>query len=84
MKKSKKQKEIDFIKVCLLIVAVLLILFTISMVITFWRCGNVPDTLVTCFFATFSFEIVGCVCIKVFKIKFPDKKKEEDNGEPFG
>lgn len=84
-KKTRKEREIDFIKLCLLVVAILLIAFTITMIRTFWMCGSVPDTLVTCFFATFSFEIIGCVCIKVFKMKYPDKKKEEnEDGENFG
>ena len=85
-RKSLKEKEVDFIKLCLLVVAILLISYTIISQIIFVKTGEEMGTLTTCFFAAFSFEIIGCVCIKVFKIKFPDKRKEneEDNGESFG
>lgn len=79
-RRTRKQKEIDFIKVCLLVVCILLIVFTVVMIDTFRKYGAVPDTLVTCFFATFSFEIIGCALIKIFKLKFPQQKdKEEEN-----
>ncbi len=81
-KKTKKEKQIDFIKLCLLVVAVLLITFTIVMIDTFRTYGAVPDTLVTCFFATFSFEIIGCVLIKIFKTIYPDRHK--DGGDAVG
>lgn len=78
-RKTKLDRQIDFIKVCLLVVAVLLVIFTAVIITIFKETGCEPSTLITCFFATFSFEIIGCVLIKIFKLKFPSKKEDNDN-----
>lgn len=77
-KKSLKNKEIDFMKLCLLLVFVLLISFTIVILILFSKTGTEPSTLITAFFTTFSFELVSCALIRIFKLKFPSKKNNED------
>lgn len=53
----------------------IIITFTIAMIILFALFGTVPDTLITCFFATFGGEVLSCALIKIFKIR-----KEESNG----
>lgn len=45
------------------------IIFTIVMIILFWKFQSIPDVLVTCFFAVFGGEVLSCALIKMFKIK---------------
>lgn len=78
MKQTKKNKSINTLTICLIVVAVLLIAYTSVVLYLFLKTGNEPSTLTTCFFATFSFEVVGCTAIKIFKIKFPAKEKNDD------
>ena len=77
-KKSKKEKELDTIKIVLLVVCVLIIIFTAVCMYVFSKTGYEPSTLITCFFATFSFELIACAFIKIFKLKFPSKEKEKE------
>ena len=80
-KRSKKEKELDTIKIVLLVVCVLIIIFTAVCLYVFSKTGYEPSTLITCFFATFSFELIACAFIKIFKLKFPDKKDKDNNTE---
>lgn len=52
---------------CLIFSAIMIILFTVSMIITFWWWNTVPDSLIVAFFAAFSCE--GGYCVMVHKIK---------------
>lgn len=51
----------------------MIVAFTVAMIILFSLYGMVPDTLVTCFFATFGGECLSCALIKIFNMK-----KQED------
>jgi len=74
----KKNKVLNTLTKCLIVVAVLLIIYTITVLIIFAKTGTEPTTLTTCFFATFSFEVIGCTLIKIFKLKFPTKENNND------
>lgn len=45
------------------------ILFTIVMIIVFCLFETIPDTLCTCFYATFGGECLSCALIKVFNLR---------------
>ena len=76
-KRSRKDKSLDTIKIVLVVACVLIIIFTAVCLWVFRKTGYEPSTLITCFFATFSFELIACACIKIFKLKWPSKEKEE-------
>ena len=59
-------KTMDFI---LVIVGVLLIAFTVTMIVIFWRMGTVPDTLITCFYGAIAGECGIMGWIKTAKVR---------------
>ena len=73
--KNKKQKQqmrtMDFI---LVVVGILLISFTIAMIILFKKYGSVPDTLITCVFASLAGECGIMGWIKTTKEKNKDRE----------
>jgi hypothetical protein len=60
----------------LLFSAIMLILFTITMIVIFCNVGEVPDSLVVAFFGAFGLE--GGYCAFIHKIKKDAQKKPED------
>lgn len=70
-----KKKKLSTIDKILIFCAVLLILFTVTMVVLFALYQCVPDTLITCFFACFGIESINTVRI------WKQKRKEVNNNE---
>lgn len=75
-------KTLDIV---LVIVGILLVFFTIAMIFVFCYTGSVPDTLITCFFATLGGECGICGWIKTTKERtqerqwqLEDEKRMED------
>ena len=86
---KKSRKSIGTMNVILVIVAVLLIAFTVEMVIIFRECGMIPDTLCTCVFAALGGECGVMGWIKVTKEKkqerawtLQDRQEERANNKP--
>ena len=73
-------KTMDLI---LIIVGTLLIAFTVTMIVIFWRMGTVPDTLITCFFGAIAGECGIMGWIKTAKVRHEDRKwyKEDQDKE---
>lgn len=71
-------KTMDLI---LIIVGIMLIAFTVTMIVTFWRMGMVPDTLITCFYGALAGECGIMGWIKTAKVRHEDRKwfKEDQN-----
>ena len=73
-------KTMDLI---LVIVAVLLITFTVCMLVLYVTTGGIPDTLCTCVFSALGGECGACAWIKTTKERREDRrwqrqdKKEE-------
>lgn len=67
--------------IILIIVAVLLIVFTVYMIILFKQNGYVPDTLITCVFATLGGECGIMGWIKTNKDKNRDRQWQLDDEE---
>lgn len=57
----------------LIVIAAVLITFTITMIITFWHTGNVPDTLITAVFGACLGEFGFMAWIKTTKEKNHDE-----------
>lgn len=70
--------KIGAMDIILIIVGIALLAFTIAMIITFKQQGAVPDTLVTCVFATLGGECGIMGWIKTSKEK---AKRDRDGGE---
>lgn len=68
-----RKKKLSTIDKILIFCAVLLILFTVTMIILFAFFQTVPDTLITCFFACFGVESINTVRI------WKEKRKESKN-----
>ena len=69
---KKPRQSIGTMNVILVIVAILLIAFTVEMVILFRECGMIPDTLCACVFAA-----LGGECGVMGWIKVTKEKKQE-------
>lgn len=61
----------------LVVVGIALLLFTITMTVTFFICGSIPDTLCTCVFAALGGECGVMGWIKTAKEKYAEKKEKE-------
>ena len=79
MKKSKK--EIKVMDVVLVFVGIAFVVFTAVMIVTFWRVGAVPDTLIGCFFAFIGGECGVMGWIKNVKEKTQDRKWQIEDEE---
>lgn len=76
---SKKNK-MKFSKKIIILMFVTMITFTITMIVTFWKFGAVPDALIEPFFSFFGIEGGALGIIKVSeniaeKIEFKRGKK---------
>lgn len=71
-------KTMDII---LVIVAVLVIAFTVTMILVFLRYAMVPDTLITCFYAAVAGECGIMGWIKTAKVRYQERQwmKEDLN-----
>lgn len=83
-KAAKKPKKIRTMDVILVVVAVLLIAFTIEMIKIFRETGMIPDTLCTCVFAALGGECGAMAWIKTTKERRQDRKwirEDQDRDE---
>lgn len=62
-------KRLNKMDVILIIIAVVLVVFTVVMIMTFHTQGAIPDTLVTCVFAALTGECGFMALIKTTKEK---------------
>lgn len=78
----KKKKEFGTMNFVLVLVGISLVLFTIAMIWLFREYGSIPDTLVTCVFATLGGECGVMGWIKTTKTRYEDRKwQKEDEAE---
>ena len=73
-KAARQPKKIRTMDVILVVVAVLLIAFTIEMIKIFRETGMIPDTLCTCVFAALGGECGAMAWIKTNKERREDRK----------
>lgn len=64
---SKKAK-LKFSKKIIILMLITVLLFTITMIVTFWRFGAVPDALIEPFFGFFGIEGGALGIIKVSEV----------------
>lgn len=78
-KKQQKNKFDITINQTLIFSAIMIIIFTITMIIIFCNCQAVPDTLIAGFFAVFGVE--GGYCAFLHKLKKERQIKMETEKE---
>ena len=82
VEKSTQKKSPGVMNIILIIVGICLLLFTIAMIFTFREYGAIPDTLVTCVFATLGGECGVMGWIKTSKDRRREREWEvEDRNE---
>lgn len=74
----KNAKTMDII---LIIVAILVIAFTVTMIFLFLRYAMVPDTLITCFYAAMASECGIMGWIKTAKVRHQEREWMEEDLE---
>lgn len=85
MDKDEKSKEtettggIGVMDIILIIVGLSLLIFTVAMIQTFRTYGAVPDTLITCVFATLGGECGIMGWIKTTKERNKERKWEQED-----
>lgn len=78
-KTKRKKKRIGTMDLILLLVFICLVIFTVTMIRLFWVYGSVPDTLVTCVFATLGGECGILGWIKTNKDKRQDRRWQRED-----
>ena len=76
---SRKKKNTGAMDVILVIVGISLLAFTVAMIQIFREYGAVPDTLVTCVFATLGGECGIMGWIKTTKDRNKERKWEQED-----
>ena len=75
----KDKKGIKTLTIILMVVGVLTILFTISMVVLFYKFQSIPDTLCERFFTCIVGELGIAGVIQVVKTIFKNKNQTQTN-----
>ena len=78
-KTKRKKKRIGTMDLILLLVFICLVIFTVTMIRLFLVYGSVPDTLVTCVFATLCGECGILGWIKTNKDKRQDRRWQRED-----
>ena len=63
----------------LIILFITFIIFTLAMLITFWICGSIPDTLCTCVFSVLGGECGAMAWIKTVKERYRERRFEKED-----
>ena len=80
---KEQQKSIGMMDIVLIIVGIALVVFTAIMIWLFCAYGTIPDTLVTCVFATLGGECGVLGWIKTTKERNKERKWElQDRQHP--
>ena len=62
----------------LIFMGITLIIFTVTMIVTFWVKCSVPDSLITSFYALFLSEAGFLAWIRTIKRKYKEDEIEQD------
>lgn len=76
---ARSGNHLGVMDVILIIVGISLLAFTITMVRIYRECGGVPDTLVTCVFATLGGECGIMGWIKTTKDRNKERRWEQED-----
>ena len=74
---QKQPKARKTSNVVLMVLGVFVLVFIITMIVTFWIKGSVPDTLIQYTLGAGGVEAVALSAIKIMKVKCGTKNEEE-------
>lgn len=77
--RPREKAKIGAMDIILIIVGISLLAFTVAMMVTFNRLGAVPDTLITCVYATLGGECGVMGWIKTSKDR--NRTRRENSGD---
>ena len=77
--RTDKEKRLRTMDVILVIVAIMLLAFTITMIVLFRQTGMIPDTLCTCVFACLGGECGAMAWIKTSKDRYREREWEQED-----
>lgn len=80
----RRENSLGVMDVVLIVVGISLFAFTIAMVKIYQECGGVPDTLVTCVFATLGGECGIMGWIKTTKERNKERRWEKEDKREAG
>ena len=63
----------------LIILFVTFVIFTLVMLLTFWACGSIPDTLCSCVFAVLGGECGAMAWIRTAKERYRERRFEKED-----
>lgn len=66
---------------CLVLICLLTVAFTVVMIVLFWTHYSIPDTLVTCWFAAVAGEFGVLGWIKTTKVRHEDREWQVEDYE---
>ncbi len=78
-KNPEKKKRLNKMDVILIVIAAALLVFTIKMIRIFEETGTIPDTLVTCVYATLGGECGAMAWIKNAKERNKDREWQKED-----
>ena len=65
----------------LAVIFVTFVIFTLIMLVTFWVCGSIPDTLCSCVFAVLGGECGAMAWIRTAKERYRERRFEKEDRE---
>ena len=65
----------------LTVLFVTFVIFTLIMLVTFWVCGSIPDTLCSCVFAVLGGECGAMAWIRTAKERYRERGFEKEDRE---
>ena len=65
----------------LAVIFVTFVIFTLIMLVTFWVCGSIPDTLCSCVFAVLGDECGAMAWIRTAKERYRERRFEKEDRE---
>ena len=63
----------------LTVLFVTFVVFTLIMLVTFWVCGSIPDTLCSCVFAVLGGECGAMAWIRTAKERYRERRFEKED-----
>jgi acyl-CoA synthetase (AMP-forming)/AMP-acid ligase II len=82
-RKKRKAKQLNKIDFVLILLGCFLLAFIVTMIVTFWVKGSVPDSLIVAVLGSGGIEAALCAAIKIVKLIKGRKNVEGFENEDF-
>ena len=70
------KKKLNFSDGAVIVSAIMILIFTIVMIVTYWKFQSVPDVLIGAFYTCFSFE--GGYLTYIYKTRKSNKEVDDN------